>query len=296
LISISATALCLVGVGSSAASADTQGACAGDTETLTWTPPTDTSEFISYQIQGWSAIGAFVGRNSEFDVGLDQTSAEVTLGRGDNFFYVYASTTADPQAELLSSSVSGSTTGGYAPVPMFWNGGSVGDGTANVTFMWPGGIAQEQLDGFASTQETISGAGQAFTLGGSPATATFTGLTNGQPYTFTGDTFNECGDSGIQTSPTYVPGISPVWTADTPPRTSHPGEYSYRFRASGKPAPTYQLLGAPSWLHLQPNGSVDGVIPHGTTSFSYSVTAYNGVGISSTSPVPVGPFTITVKS
>jgi hypothetical protein len=305
-------AICLTALGvvagSNSARADggPQDACAGDVETLTWTPAADTSGFIGYHVEQWGGL-VYYTLHSQFDVGLDQTSAPVTLIQGTNYLFVYASTSADPKAQLLVSSLSGSNVGGFGPMQMIWNltGSSVGDGTANVTYLWNGAFSGEQAVGFApySTQETVSGAGQSYTFGfpilGGRVTATFNGLTDGQPYTFTGHTFNKCGDAGLSNSPTYIPGISPVWTADTPPATTHPGAYFHQFQASGKPAPTYQLVSAPSWLHLQPNGLVYGVIPHGTSSFTYSLTAYNGVGILpySTNPyVPVGPFTVTVKS
>jgi hypothetical protein len=59
------------------------------------------------------------------------------------------------------------------------------------------------------------------------------------------------------------------------------------------PTPTYVLApGAPAWLSLDPSfaGIISGAPPPGTTSFTFSVVASNGVG-----PVAIaGPFSVTV--
>ena len=67
--------------------------------------------------------------------------------------------------------------------------------------------------------------------------------------------------------------------------------YTYTFAASGVPAPTYALdAGAPSWLSLNATtGALTGTPPTGTTSFTYSVEATNGVG-----DPTAGPFGVTV--
>lgn len=85
----------------------------------------------------------------------------------------------------------------------------------------------------------------------------------------------------------------PAWTADTPPLSASPGEhYDYTFQASGVPAPTYSLVGAPSWLQINSTtGEVSGDVPWGIGWFSYSVTASNSVGSIST-----GTFVVSVVS
>jgi hypothetical protein len=76
-------------------------------------------------------------------------------------------------------------------------------------------------------------------------------------------------------------------------------EYLYRFAATGEPRPTYRLVGAPSWLVISPTeGTVRGRPPAGTTSFSYSVVAGNGVGVAyfTTTDIVAGPFTVSAWS
>lgn len=92
---------------------------------------------------------------------------------------------------------------------------------------------------------------------------------------------------------TITVGLAPVFDVASPPLTATPGQtYSYTFHARGFPAPTYALAGAPSWLNINSNsGTVWGTVPYWVTSFSYSVTASNGVG----SPATAGPYTVYVR-
>ena len=88
---------------------------------------------------------------------------------------------------------------------------------------------------------------------------------------------------------------APQFTAATPPLTSTQGvTYSYTFAASGVPAPTFALAsGAPPWLSIgATTGVVSGVPPAGTTSFTYTVVASNGVSPNASA----GPFVVTVSS
>ncbi len=93
-----------------------------------------------------------------------------------------------------------------------------------------------------------------------------------------------------------APPAGPVFTTDSPPQTvPSGGVYAGDFGASGVPAPTYALApGAPAWLSIEPSfsGIVSGTPPSGTTSFTYSVIASNGVGPVATA----GPFTVTVTA
>ena len=78
---------------------------------------------------------------------------------------------------------------------------------------------------------------------------------------------------------------APVWTSDSPSTSVDSQFYSYQFQATN--SPSYALSGAPSWLNIGSNGMVSGDIPDGTTSFSYSVKAWNNYG-----SIWAGPFTI----
>jgi PKD repeat protein len=87
-------------------------------------------------------------------------------------------------------------------------------------------------------------------------------------------------------------GTAPTFTSGPPPTTATVGvPYAATVTASGSPAPTYALVGAPTWLSVDPaTGVVTGTPPSGTTSFSFSVTATDGVAPDATA----GPYAVTV--
>ena len=88
---------------------------------------------------------------------------------------------------------------------------------------------------------------------------------------------------------------APTFTADSPPLTATVGTpYAYTFAATGVPDTiTYSLVeGAPAFLSIDSEtGAVSGTPPTGTTTFTYSVTASNGI----TPDATAGPFTVTVS-
>jgi hypothetical protein len=104
---------------------------------------------------------------------------------------------------------------------------------------------------------------------------------------YSGSTTNNLQDSYGQATPTVsgvVTDTAPVFTADSAATTAGRGSnYSYNFSASGSPAPTYSLSG-PSWLSINTTtGYVWGTVPNFSgPSFSYSVTASNGVNPAAT--------------
>jgi IPT/TIG domain/Putative Ig domain len=85
----------------------------------------------------------------------------------------------------------------------------------------------------------------------------------------------------------------PTFTAASPPRRAWVRlPYRYRFRASGRPAATFSLSGAPSWLHISRlSGLVSGTPPVRLVGkrFRYTVRASNSAGSAT-----AGPFTISV--
>ena len=85
---------------------------------------------------------------------------------------------------------------------------------------------------------------------------------------------------------------APTFRADSPSLSANSGaSYSYDFRASGNPAPTYSLSGAPGWLSINSyTGAVSGTVPQGIGSFTYSVVASNSVNSAT-----AGPFTVSVS-
>jgi uncharacterized repeat protein (TIGR01451 family) len=109
---------------------------------------------------------------------------------------------------------------------------------------------------------------------------------------------NQAGSAGFAAAPTVAATIAvqqaPVFTVESPPTTATAGQdYAYMFVAGGVPAPSYSLApGAPSWLSIDPSsGALSGSPPSGTTSFTYSVIATNGVGSAT-----AGPFTVSVST
>ena len=90
---------------------------------------------------------------------------------------------------------------------------------------------------------------------------------------------------------------APLFISASPPTTVAAGSgYHATFAASGSPAPSYALSGAPWWLSISTStGAVSGTPPNGTTAFSYSVTAANGIsaaaaaGLFSVSVTPAPP-------
>jgi len=95
----------------------------------------------------------------------------------------------------------------------------------------------------------------------------------------------------VTVAPLSTP-TAPVFYRSTPALTASPGKaYAYGFAATGYPAPTYSLTGAPGWLSVDgATGEVSGIPASGTTSFSYSVVAADGVAPDATA----GPFTVKV--
>jgi hypothetical protein len=111
-------------------------------------------------------------------------------------------------------------------------------------------------------------------------TASYAGVTN---------TF----DSSASSPATSVTiGSAPVFVADNPSLTSAGGQfYSYTFRAVGSPGIHYSLSGGFGWLHINPfTGTVSGTVPNFGGSFSYTVTATNGLGSAT-----AGPYTVSIR-
>jgi hypothetical protein len=84
-------------------------------------------------------------------------------------------------------------------------------------------------------------------------------------------------------------GDAPSFSTDAAPTSVNGQSYSYQFQASN--SPSFELVGAPGWLSIGPDGFVSGNIPPGTTSFSYSVKAWNNFGW-----VTAGPFNVFFRN
>ena len=165
----------------------------------------------------------------EATVPLTDTSTTVPVLVGYNNYAVYTSTSASPTGTLIGTST---WDGGVPPKAAAWSQdpaiNSVGDGTATVSFAWNGPVTAGTAGYLPDTTQVTASSGASTTVPdfGGLATVTFTGLTDGQPYTFTSDTSNACGDAVAPASPTFVPGVAPAWTADSPPLTAPAGALS----------------------------------------------------------------------
>ncbi len=313
VVGATAAAVVLVSMTSVGASAETstsativqahpERSCAGEGATLSWSPPAGVTDLTGYQIlhQHYTRPTPSLVTT---EVGREQTSLDFTIPFGLSVFLIRAVTSGGVQSEPFASA---SVRGNRAPLAMSWDNrqnDAVGDGTATVSFKWYGPMTESTTGGTLPTTVRITaspgGASVDVPTAGSPSvTTTFSGLTNGADYTFTAVTFNACGASEAETSAVFTPGVAPVWVRNTPPLWAGPGRYVYNFTATGKPAPTYELRNAPSWLEISTKGQVSGRPPVGTESFSYSVVARNGVGIHpfDNTDVVAGPFTVSVWS
>jgi len=109
---------------------------------------------------------------------------------------------------------------------------------------------------------------------------------------------NKCGSSSTSDSVSFTLGRPPTWKRQTPPLTATTtARYHYGFHASGAPVIEYQLTDGPDWLHMNGStGTVSGLPPAGTTSFSYSVVAIDhGVGINGQpTAIYAGSFSVNV--
>lgn len=105
---------------------------------------------------------------------------------------------------------------------------------------------------------------------------------------------NPAGTSATSVADQYTyGGVAPSFTAGSPPLTATAGgSYGYAFAGSGQPAPVFALAkAAPAWLTINSStGQVQGIVPVGTTTFSYTVTATNSTGTAT-----AGPFTVAVS-
>jgi uncharacterized repeat protein (TIGR01451 family) len=114
---------------------------------------------------------------------------------------------------------------------------------------------------------------------------TLTASYGGVPGTFTGS---------VSTRTAVTVDARPGFVTSSPPLTAIAGfVYSYGFTASGTPTPTYALAqGAPKWLTIDSaTGALSGKVPHGITSFRYTVIAANSLGGTS-----AGPFDVRVPA
>jgi len=279
--------------------------CAGEAATLTWTRP------AGLAVTGYQIIQQVVTDGGYFptfiSVGPKVTSLAFALPFGLTTFVIRAKSV---WGTLYAPFASATIMGNSRPTAMAYDNGAgaVGDRSATVPFRWYGPMQWHITGGLLPVTVAITAHGPGGDTGpvsigpsrsSSTAVATFDRLTNGSSYSFSAVTSNACGSSSPSGSPRFVPGVGPAWTSASPPDSVTAGSvYQYKFAASGKPARTYTLLNAPSWLSIGAFGFVQGTVPLGTapSSFSFSVKASNGVGVQDrpSTDIVAGPFTVTV--
>ena len=164
-----------------------------------------------------------------------------------------------------------------AGAPTVFNGG--GSSVPNL----PGGISSWSWT-FGDATPAVSGVGPSHTYASAGTYTVSLTVTDT-------DGFSASTSRSLVVVPQLLPS-APTFTSAIPPLAGTVGTaYSYSFAAAGFPAPTFSLVGAPAWLTISAStGGVTGTPPSGTASFSYAVTASNGVG----SPSTVGPFAVAV--
>lgn len=277
--------------------------CAGVGATLTWSRPEGVPDLTGFYVD-WFLTTNTTPQTRQLTFGPETTSYRFTMPRGILILQIYAVTPAGRASEPFTGT---SIEGNVAPAVASWIAAhdapsAVGDHSATVSFSWfsrdSWAVQGGKLPATVEVRPSTGGASQWSPLGiDKPATLTFGGLPNGVPVTFYAVTSNACGSSMEDRSPPYVPGVAVAFTAATPPLTLSPNRfYRYRFMASGDPAPTYRLVGAPRWLKIGRDGTVRGRAPRGTTSFTYSVEATNAVRPPFWPPSTdvSGPFTVKV--
>jgi hypothetical protein len=181
--------------------------CAGSTETLSWAAPYP--GVTSYQVTINETVNDFPSIQT-FTVPGTQTSLPFTLP----FAMLHITVSASTGGAYVGPFAETFFTAEKAPGELLYElNGSVGDGTATVTFYYE----QDMLyfdDGNGSPTMTVTATPGGATMTSVPgATLTFTGLTNGVTYTFGAVATDSCGGAG----PTVSAPLTPM--APTPPPT-----------------------------------------------------------------------------
>ena len=158
------------------------------------------------------------------------------------------------------------------------------DPAGNVLIVEDGRV--REVDHATGIITTIAGgAGDGYGGDGGPPTAAELSFPSGIAVDGSGDLFIADQHNGrIREVSAKSP---PAFTAGSPPSGTYGVSYSYQFQATGTPAPTYTATGLPAWATLDPHtGNLTGT-PTAAGSFTFTVTASNGVP-------PDAPLTVTL--
>ncbi len=154
-----------------------------------------------------------------------------------------------------------------------------------------------------SFQLVASGApAPTFSLSGAPAWLSINGSNQlvGTPPLNTGNTivqFDVIATNGVSPDATQpftltVTGVAPLFSSDDHTTFTALSAGSFQLVASGAPAPSFSLSGAPAWLSINASNQLVGTPPLNTsnTIVPFTIIASNGV-----SPDATQPFTLTVS-
>lgn len=293
------------GAGGASGSTGTGGAGGTSTGTDPCTTPTDdpgnaggngsgtaggNATFTDVSSVGGGGGGGYHGGGAGGS-GFTSTSAQGTVqsgggGGGGGSSYTGGAGVSNASVNDAGSSGGGSAAFSYAdPVSIGRTSYSTNDNTKLVVSgpgLLPATVPAGQVDSVTAPSTTTA-------RGGSVTVASTGGFTYTPPAGFAGLDFfsftvtDQFGDTSSGTAVIIV-NAPPVFRVDYPPLRVYQGSgYSYRFFASGVPAPRYSLSGAPSWLSINDrSGQVYGTVPLGTRWFSYAVTAANPAGTTTT--------------
>lgn len=202
---------------------------------------------------------------------------------GDDVYIADTGDSAVREVDLSSGDIS---TAAFTPYPTGIAVDAAGDlfisdAEQNLVLEQPAG---------ASTLVRIAGLVLAGDSGdGGPATAALLDYPAALALDSYGDVF--IADTSNDRIREIVAARAPYFTGDTPPLDAGAHQaYDYLFSAPAVPEPKYSLSGAPSWLAISAaTGLVEGTLPVGVKSFTYSVVAKNASGSAT-----AGPYTVTV--
>jgi hypothetical protein len=258
--------------------------CAGNLDTATWVPPSGVSGLTGfYVIEEQFTGGTPVFTYNEF--GPDQSSLQFTVVNGETDVIVSTITPAGINPQPFGAA---EETGYGIPMPMQWadeGANSVEDGSATVTFEWPGPPQASETGGDVSADtveltEAPDGQAQDFPASLDGVTPTFTGLTDGDQYSYTDTVSNICGTSQVsELSPEFVPGVDPS-ISGTPPAATVGDPYTYSLDVGGDPYPDLSVSSGqlPPGITLGDDGTLSGT-PTAAGDYDVTVTAQNDVGI-----------------
>ncbi len=258
--------------------------------TVTWTAPASNGSPITNY-----AITTYVGGTSGTTVTVGNVTGDTVTGLTNGTAYTFTVSAINAVGEGLPSSNSNSVTPATVPgVPVIGTA-TGGDASATVTWTAPASNGGAAVTGYLISTY-VGGTAEIATTVGNVTSDTVTGLTNGTAYTFTVSAINAVGE-GLPSSnsnsvtPATVPGVPVIgtatggdasatvtWTAPASNGGSAVTGYTVTAADSTTPANGGQAC---TWTTGPLTCSVTGLT--NGDSYTFTVTATNGVGIGASS-------------